>query len=104
MEICNTNRLIKSLKIPPLFNWKFLGGLKKLNKGNEPMIKEMKNKELVKFLKKLTKKQLIKELKLVDKKIANLGIRRYASWDLNTEENKLIDKRFFLNTELKKRK
>jgi len=58
----------------------------------------------LKEIKKLTKKQLIKELKLIDKKIANLGIRRYASWDLNTEENKLIDKRFFLNTELKKRK
>ena len=57
-----------------------------------------------KEIKKLNKKQLIKELKLIDKKIANLGIQRYASWDLNTEENKLIDKRFFLNTELKKRK
>lgn len=59
---------------------------------------------MIKEIKKLTKKQLIKELKLIDKKITNLGIRRYASWDLNTEENKLIDKRFFLNTELKKRK
>tara|TARA_R100001510_G_C7550564_1_gene134544 strand:- start:39 stop:179 length:141 start_codon:yes stop_codon:yes gene_type:complete len=44
----------------------------------------------LKEIKKLTKKQLIKELKLVDKK--------YASWDLRSKQ------RFFLNTELKKRK
>ena len=37
MEICNTKNLIKSLKIPPLFNWKFLGGLKKLAKGKNKM-------------------------------------------------------------------
>tara|TARA_R100001082_G_C4325796_1_gene143265 strand:+ start:624 stop:878 length:255 start_codon:yes stop_codon:yes gene_type:complete len=29
MEICNTNRLIKSLKIPPLFQLEIFGGIKK---------------------------------------------------------------------------